>query len=97
MNAAERAWPLSHLPLLISPEDWKVIEAGVIQRARLIEAVLKDTYGPGKLVEQKLLPATAIAGSHDYLRPLVNASGDHDRHLFLYAVDLGRSPSANGG
>ena len=92
-HATERPWPLSHMPLLISPEEWKVIERGVVQRARLIEAVLKDAYGPGKLVEKKLLPATAIAGSPDFLRPLVKAGGKKDRHLFLYAVDLGRSPT----
>lgn len=92
-SASERAWPLSHVPLLISPEDWKVIEAGVVQRARLVEAVLADCYGAGRLVHQQLLPATVVAGSPEYLRPLVHARPAGGKHLFLYAVDLCRSPT----
>lgn len=93
-SPGERPWPLSHLPLLISAADWKTIEAGVIQRARLVEAVLADCYGAGELVARNLLPAALVAGSPDYLRPLVNADGDEaQRHLHFYALDLGRSPT----
>jgi uncharacterized circularly permuted ATP-grasp superfamily protein/uncharacterized alpha-E superfamily protein len=91
--AGERPWPLSHVPLLISPEDWKVIEAGVIQRAELIEAILADCYGPRELVKRNLIPAAAVAGSPDYLRPLVDAARSGQRHLYFYAIDLGRSPT----
>src|SRR5262245_4579031 len=44
-DAGERPWPLSHMPIVITPQEWREIEAGVIQRARLIEAVLADVYG----------------------------------------------------
>ena len=43
---AERPWPLSHVPLLISAAEWQVLEAGLVERAELLEAVLVDTYGP---------------------------------------------------
>jgi uncharacterized circularly permuted ATP-grasp superfamily protein/uncharacterized alpha-E superfamily protein len=91
-GTGERHWPLSHMPLIIAPDEWKQIEAGVIQRARLIEGVLADCYGKARLVAERRLPAAVIAGSPDYLRPLVNAAPEGTRHLFLYAVDLGRSP-----
>jgi len=91
-GTGERPWPLSHMPLIMAPDEWAQIEAGVIQRARLIEAVLADCYGRARLVAERRLPAAVIAGSPDYLRPLVNAAPDGTRHVFLYAVDLGRSP-----
>src|SRR5580704_18382457 len=43
----ERPWPLSHIPLIIEPGEWRQLEAGLIQRADLLEAVLADSYGPG--------------------------------------------------
>jgi len=46
----ERPWPLSHIPLLIEPTEWKQLEAGLCQRAALLEAILADAYGPGHLV-----------------------------------------------
>ena len=45
------------------------IAAGVAQRAELLEAVLRDIYGEGRLVAEGALPAAAVAGSVDYLRP----------------------------
>ncbi len=62
-DATERPWPLSHMPLLISPEDWKHIKAGVLQRVELIEALLADVYGPQNFIADGSLPAAAIAGS----------------------------------
>ena len=91
--AGERPWPLSHVPLLISPEDWAAIEAGVIQRARLIEALLADAYSGGETLARLGVPASVIAGSPDFLHPLVLAGRPAPRQLHLYAVDLGRSPT----
>lgn len=92
-GAGDRPWPLSHVPLVISPEDWAVIEAGVTQRARLIETFLSDAYSGGEKLAQLGVPASLIAGSPDFLRPLVQTGGHGQRQLHIYAVDLGRSPS----
>lgn len=88
--AGERAWPLNHAPLVITGAEWQVIAAGVAQRAQLLDAVLADIYGPGRLVRDGALPAAAITGSPDYLRPLQGTNGAGQ--LQLYAADLGRGP-----
>ena len=91
-SAGERPWPLSHLPLLISAADWRTIKAGVTQRARLIEHVLADAYGPGNLVRQGHLPAAVIAGNAEFLRPVAGVVPGGEHHLTIYAVDVGRAP-----
>ncbi|HEV7334360.1 MAG TPA: circularly permuted type 2 ATP-grasp protein [Bosea sp. (in: a-proteobacteria)] len=88
--AGERAWPLNHAPLVITGAEWQVIAAGVAQRAQLLNAVLGDIYGPGRLVREGALPAAAITGSPDYLRPLQGTNGAGQ--LQTYAADLGRGP-----
>lgn len=89
--AGERSWPLSHIPLVIPPDDWRAIEAGVKQRVRLLDAILGDVYGEASLVTRGALPAAAIAGSPDYIRSM---HGVRPRGGFLriYAADLGRGP-----
>ena len=47
-TGVERPWPLSHIPLLIEASEWRQLEAGLIQRAELLEAVLADVYGPAR-------------------------------------------------
>jgi uncharacterized circularly permuted ATP-grasp superfamily protein/uncharacterized alpha-E superfamily protein len=87
-----RPWPLSHVPLLISATEWQELKAGLIQRAELLEAVLADIYGPAALVREGRLPAAAIAGNPEFLRPLVGVAPPGGAHLRFYGVDVGRSP-----
>ena len=87
---AERPWPLSHVPLLIEPAEWHALEAGLIQRAELLETVLADVYGPAQLVRDGRLPAALIAGNPEFLRPLVGVAPPGGAHLRFYAVDVGR-------
>ena len=49
-QGADRPWALDPLPLVLSQEEWRAIEKGVIQRARLLDAVLADLYGPQRLL-----------------------------------------------
>ena len=54
--------------------------------------MLADIYGEGRLVAEGVLPAAAVTGSPNYLRPLHGVEPPGGRHLQLYAVDLGRGP-----
>ncbi|MGH6853391.1 MAG: circularly permuted type 2 ATP-grasp protein, partial [Methylocella sp.] len=49
-DTSERAWPLSRVPLLIEAGEWREIAQGIEQRARLLELVLADIYGDGRLI-----------------------------------------------
>src|SRR5260221_7778439 len=91
-DSAERLWPLSHLPLLIDEADWQQLSAGIAQRAQLLELVLRDLYGEGRLVAEGAIPAAAIAGSTEYLRPVCGIKPPGGRYLSLYAADVGRGP-----
>ena len=91
-ETADRLWPLSHLPLLIDEADWQQLTAGIVQRAQLLELVLSDLYGEGRLVAEGAMPAAAIAGSAEYLRPVCGIKPPGGRYLNLYAADVGRGP-----
>jgi uncharacterized circularly permuted ATP-grasp superfamily protein len=66
-ETAERVWPLGRMPLLIPEAEWREIAEAVEQRAELLEQVLADIYGEGRLIAEGALPAAAIAGSADFL------------------------------
>src|ERR1700681_4720396 len=91
-ETADRLWPLSHLPLIIDETDWQQLTAGIVQRARLLEMVLGDLYGEGRLVAEGAVPAAAIAGSNEYLRSVCGIKPPGGRYLHLYAADVGRGP-----
>jgi uncharacterized circularly permuted ATP-grasp superfamily protein/uncharacterized alpha-E superfamily protein len=91
-EAADKLWPLSHLPLLIGAAEWQQLCAGIVQRAELLELVLNDLYGEGRLIAEGAIPAAAIAGSNEYLRSVCGIKPPGGRYLNLYAADIGRGP-----
>ena len=88
----ERSWQINPQPLILSHGEWLDIEEGVAQRAQLMEAVLKDLYGPARLVSEGHLPAAVVTGGADFVRPLRGTPPPGGRYMHLYAADLGRGP-----
>jgi uncharacterized circularly permuted ATP-grasp superfamily protein/uncharacterized alpha-E superfamily protein len=91
-GVAARPWSLELLPLIIGAADWAVIEAGVVQRAALLEAMMADLYGPQRLLHQGLLPPALLLRHPGYLRPLRGSAPPGGMHLFIVAFDLARGP-----
>lgn len=85
-----RHWPLELLPMLIEPGEWRCIEAGIAQRARLLEAAMADTYGERRLLRQGLLPASLVLAHPQYLRALHGSRPAGGVHLPVLAFDLTR-------
>jgi uncharacterized circularly permuted ATP-grasp superfamily protein/uncharacterized alpha-E superfamily protein len=94
-GATERPWHLDPLPLLISAEDWRRLEAGLIQRARLLDAVLADCYGEQRLMVEGQLPAALVLGNPQFLRPCHGVPVNGGRRLHYYAADVGRAPDGS--
>ncbi len=105
-----RPWALDLLPFLVSSADFQTLTAGLDQRARLLEAVLQDLYGPQRLLRNNLLPAQLVYANLGFLRPICGINPPGGRFLLIYGCDLVRgkdghwrilsdrthSPSAHG-
>lgn len=91
-DGLQRPWSLDMIPLIISEADWSVIEAGVIQRAELLNLIFKDLYGPRTLIRTGLLPLELIYGHPGFLRPCDGVFQAGERQLVVYAADLARGP-----
>jgi len=92
VGVASRPWSLELLPLLIEPADWAAIEAGAIQRAGLLQAMLADLYGPQRLLHEGLLPPALLLRHPGWLRPMRGAMPPGDMRLFIVAFDIARGP-----
>ncbi len=87
-----RTWELDPIPLVLDTEEWASIETGLEQRARLLDRVLRDLYGPQTLLKKGWLPPELILAHAGYLRPLLGALPSDRRQLIFYAADLVRGP-----
>jgi uncharacterized circularly permuted ATP-grasp superfamily protein/uncharacterized alpha-E superfamily protein len=87
----DRPWNLDAIPLLISATEWRELEAGLIQRARLLNSILADLYGPQKLLRGGHLPPAVVFANPGFLRPCHSLPVPDNAWLHLLAVDLARS------
>lgn len=91
-KGADRPWEVDVLPLIIGPEEWHVLARAVAQRAQLLNMVLADLYGAGRLLTEGLLPPAIIYGHRNYLWPCRGIEPLGGTYLHLYSCDLARSP-----
>ncbi|WP_373500191.1 circularly permuted type 2 ATP-grasp protein [Desulfococcus sp.] len=90
-QGVHRNWRLDIIPLLFSREEWAAVEAGLRQRARLLDMVLSDLYGPMRIVREGLLPMELIYRHEGFLRACHGLRPGGYPRLSLYSVDLARS------
>ncbi len=83
-------WHLDGLPLLIAAPEWETLEAGLVQRSMLLDAVLTDLYGPRRSITSGVLPAQLLFSHPGYVRAArgIQIPGRHQ--LFLHGCDVSR-------
>lgn len=84
-------WRVDFVPLIIPAEEWRPLERALIQRARLFEAILADTYGPQQLLASGAIPHQLVFTDPSYLRPCQNLRPPGG-FIQFFAVDLARGP-----
>ena len=96
MNSGDhRRWRLDPVPMVVERAEWAAVGRGLVQRARVLEAVLADVFGEQRLLRSGLLPIDAIVSHRDYLRPCIGVPPGGGRHLVLHAADVARLPDGS--
>ena len=78
------------IPLVITAEEWKTLEAGVAQRARLFNALANDTYGEQSLWKKGKLPATLLFANPYFLQAVWKANPVGGIFVNLASTDVVR-------
>lgn len=94
-GGAGRPRRIDPLPLLIDGAEWRSVSAGLSQRARLLEVVLADLYGPQKLLKEGLIPPDLIHANPHYLANIRGIQPSGGRHLIGIGFDLVRNAAGN--
>ncbi|MFY2790558.1 circularly permuted type 2 ATP-grasp protein [Rhodococcus sp. MALMAid1271] len=83
-------WGLDSVPLVVAADEWDRLEAGLIQRSTLLDAILTDIYGAQETIRRGLIPPELIFGNPGYLRSAhaITIPGPHQ--LFMHAADVAR-------
>lgn len=91
-GGASRPWVLDAIPLVLAEDEWNSVTAGLAQRARLLDLILRDLFGPQHLLRDKVLPPDVLFGNPAYCPAYEGLHAGLKRQLHLYGADLARAP-----
>lgn len=90
LSGEERPFPLDLVPRVIPVEEWTVIEAGVAQRVKALEMFLADVYGPGRILDDGVVPRRLVTSSEHFLRQAAHLDPPNGVRIHVAGIDLVR-------
>lgn len=88
-----RSWSLDPIPFVISQEEWNETAAGLKQRAKLLNLIMKDLYSERKLIKENIIPAEVIYAHKGFATEAYNFGKKENFNLYFYAADMARGPN----
>ncbi|WP_297084700.1 circularly permuted type 2 ATP-grasp protein [uncultured Demequina sp.] len=86
----ERPFPLDIVPRVIGADEWEIIEPGVSQRVKALEAFLADAYGSQHCVTEGIVPRKLIATSQYFYRSVSGVEPANGVRVHVSGIDLVR-------
>jgi uncharacterized circularly permuted ATP-grasp superfamily protein len=90
LKGVERPFPLDIVPRIIAADQWRVVEAGVAQRVRTLEAFLADIYGAGQVLADGVVPRRIVVTSAHFHREVAGVNPHNGVRIHVAGVDLVR-------
>jgi uncharacterized circularly permuted ATP-grasp superfamily protein len=86
----ERPFPLDLVPRVLSADEWDLIDRGVQQRVRALEAFLDDAYGDGLAFAERVLPRRLVTSSRHFHRAAHGIRPPNGVRIHVAGIDLVR-------
>lgn len=89
-SGAERLIPFDVIPRIIDSNEWSIVEAGCIQRAKALNAFLKDIYGKREIIAAGIIPASEVLGNKLYCAQACDIPQPRGIHVLIAGIDVVR-------
>jgi len=86
----DRAWPFDIIPRTISADDWKIAEAGLKQRLKVLNMFIDDLYHDQKVIKDGIIPEHIITESKNFRPECVGVSPPFGVWAHICGTDLVR-------
>src|SRR5215204_3020167 len=95
VGGVERPFPLDLVPRVIASPEWEIIEAGVAQRVRALEAFLADIYADARVIADGVIPSQLVTSSSHFHRAVWGIKPGNGVRIHVAGVDLVRNPAGD--
>ena len=84
----EKIFPFDLFPRIIDPEEWDILERGVLQRSKALNHFLWDIYHDKKIIKQGIVPLDLISSSANYLHQMIDVDPPGGIYNHISGTDL---------
>jgi uncharacterized circularly permuted ATP-grasp superfamily protein len=95
VGGVERPFPLDLVPRVIASPEWEIIEAGVAQRVRTLEAFLADIYSDARVISDGVIPSKLVTTSTHFHRAVWGVQPSNGVRIHVAGIDLIRNPAGD--
>jgi uncharacterized circularly permuted ATP-grasp superfamily protein len=88
LSGEERTFPLDLVPRVVTHDEWVVVEKGVQQRVKALEAFLADVYGTQQVIKDGIVPRRVVVSSSAHCRPAHGVEPPNGVRVHVSGVDL---------
>ena len=86
----DRVLPFDVLPRVLSAEEWRHLETGIIQRITAINLMLDDIYHDQHLLRDGIVPRALILGNRNYRSEMRGVDLPHKAYVNICGTDIVR-------
>src|SRR6202161_4282343 len=89
-EAQERLIPFDIIPRILAPAEWQLLERGLEQRVKAINAYVKDAYGRREILRAGIVPEDLLF-QNPFFRPEMSGQKvPHDIYVHVAGIDVVR-------
>jgi uncharacterized circularly permuted ATP-grasp superfamily protein len=90
-DASERLIPFDIIPRVIAQQEWNLLEEGLIQRVKAINAFLTDIYGPREILRAGVVPSDLVFRNPAFRPEMSGRRAPHDVWVQIAGIDVVRT------
>ncbi|PUE47122.1 hypothetical protein B9Z47_12565 [Limnohabitans sp. 2KL-1] len=95
-GGTERLIPFDLIPRVIAAQEWKSMEAGLVQRVTALNRFIHDVYHDQEILKAGVIPREQIEGNAQFRPEMIGVDVPNNIYSHISGVDIVRAPDAQG-
>ncbi len=87
-ESSEHIFPYDLIPRLIDAQQWRILEAGLIQRTLALNLFLHDIYHEAHILRDKVIPVELVYTCKHFRREMIGINVPNKQYITLAGIDI---------
>ena len=92
----ERLIPFDLIPRIVPAQEWRSMEAGLVQRVNALNRFIHDIYHGQEILRAGVIPREQIEGNAQFRPEMVGVDVPNQIYSHISGIDIVRAPNAEG-